>query len=858
MVMAMMFFGVQAADATAYYYVGGAWGLTTSWDTGNPVACTPGAGGGVVPTPTDTIIFDADCDTSVNTPVASTTVAGVTIDNGYSGTVGQSGPFDSTGVLSIGDTATWDTWGWGLTVGGDYTNAGVFNHANNTVTFDGISGNQAVITGGTTGDFDFYNVIIDNSGDQVTLTTNGMTVNNDLSITNGSNLFFMGVDLTVSSTFSNEGGIALKGDEIVTLTEDTNSGSTTFLFTSTGSFALAGLTSFFDVTFADPLNQTITWTMVAPIDVNGDFTISGLNATLNANGNDINVAGEWNNNSGNFTSGLNTVTFDGSATQAIGTGGTTTNKDFNNIVISNTGDAAYLDSSAIDIDGNMTISSGSNFATDGNDTTVGGTFSNEGTFTLEGSETTLPTTDTDSGTVTYDDSGAGTHATLAAGYSYFGLSFTDNSSGSTWNMTSPLNVDQSIFIGETSTLASGGNDITVAGDWDLEAGAFYTHANNLVTFDGTAQVLAGDTTFYDLTKSAASTDTLTLTTGDTFTVTNDLVLNGASGAVLSVETDVALSTANLDVNGTATVSYLSVKDITSAGSATPVCLTGCTNRNNNVGWTFASVSQTNPDLLQSSVTSATLNSPNGGESFDGWYTTNITWSVGGDAVDAVRLSYSVDNGQTYTVIATDEDNDGTYLWVLPNVDTTKAMVKVTGITSAGSEVISDTSNQSFTINFNPDYEVIVDETPPDQQVLPTVVAMTDADGNEVNLVEGSLFRGVELSGVYYVKDGTRYVFPNEAVFFSHGYSFDDVVTVKDDQLRKLMVGGRMIMAEGTMIKIQSDNKTYQVQADGVLAHVPDEATAIALYGPTWNKQITDISVAFWFDYTVGSALASQQ
>ena len=134
--------------------------------------------------------------------------------------------------------------------------------------------------------------------------------------------------------------------------------------------------------------------------------------------------------------------------------------------------------------------------------------------------------------------------------------------------------------------------------------------------------------------------------------------------------------------------------------------------------------------------------------------------------------------------------------------------------------------------------------------------MTTPGGITVTLSEGSLFRGVTLSDVYLVKDDTRYVFPSEPVYFSYYESFDDVVQVNDDQLRKLMLGKRMTMAPGRMIKIQSDNRVFQTQKNGRIRHVPDEATARALYGPTWNTQIIDISVVFWEDYIVADPLVS--
>ncbi|GEM_PF-1840224 len=63
--------------------------------------------------------------------------------------------------------------------------------------------------------------------------------------------------------------------------------------------------------------------------LSGNLNIDA-NATLNAAGFDIDVAGDW-TNAGTLTSGANTVTFDGTGTQSITSGGST----FNNLTITN-------------------------------------------------------------------------------------------------------------------------------------------------------------------------------------------------------------------------------------------------------------------------------------------------------------------------------------------------------------------------------------------------------------------------------------------------------------------------------------------------------------------------------------------
>ena len=769
------------------------------------------------------------------------------------------GELDVTGALTIVSGATLDSFANDLTVGGDWTNGGVYTSGNNTVTFDGTSGVQTVITGGVTGDFDFNNVAVTNTGDWVQLSTNGIDIDGNLTLTGGA-LFLAGQDLTVSTTFSNDGGtLALHGEETVTLASgnDTDSGDVAFFGQGPGSYALAGLTSFYDVSFTDPGANTITWTMATPIDVARDLTIEDATATLDAAGLDISVGGNWTNSSGNFTSGANTVTFDGSSgTQTVTTGGTTTNKDFNDVVVNNTGTEVRLASNAIDIDGTLTVTAGT-FATNSQSLTVVGAVSNDGTVKLIGDETTVSwTNDTDSGTVRYG--GSGTYTELVAGDAYYALTFNDGTGGGQWTLDAALDVDGDLTITSTSTLVSGGYAMNVAGNFDKSSGATFTHGNNTVTLDGTGQYIADSATFYDLTKTVSSADTLYIVAGSTATVANDLTLTGANGALLSVEGFGGVGT--VTVSGTSTVSFLSLKNITNGGTAI-LCDTGCVNLGENANWIIPADEVTEDGSGATITTTSTLIAPTSGSSFTAGDTATITWTAAAEDLDYIELSVSVDGGVTYSVIETNLANSGSYSWSVPNVGTLKAMLKVSVYDTSGAEVTSDESGR-FSIT-EIDVEQLMEELGDLFQdlfgdlveTLFTEVLMMDLDGNEIALTAGSLFRGETLSGVYYVSpEGTRSVFPNLKTFESYDYSFDDVVMVEDDQLRKLDLGDRVTMAPGQLVKIQTDDRVFEIGSDGLLHHVTSEEMAISRYGDTWNQQITDIPDTFWGDYTIGDSL----
>ena len=117
---------------------------------------------------------------------------------------------------------------------------------------------------------------------------------------------------------------------------------------------------------------------------------------------------------------------------------------------------------------------------------------------------------------------------------------------------------------------------------------------------------------------------------------------------------------------------------------------------------------------------------------------------------------------------------------------------------------------------------------------------------------GDLIKMDGLSSVYYLAaDGKRYVFPNEATYFSWYGDFSGVVVIPQSELESYSLGANVTIRPGTkLIKITTDPKVYAVEPNGDLVHVPDEATAITLYGADWATRVVDIADAFFTNYNV--------
>jgi hypothetical protein len=109
---------------------------------------------------------------------------------------------------------------------------------------------------------------------------------------------------------------------------------------------------------------------------------------------------------------------------------------------------------------------------------------------------------------------------------------------------------------------------------------------------------------------------------------------------------------------------------------------------------FSDVTDTSDNYFEIRLPSVTVTSPNGGES---WYATGvypITWTKEG-VVGNLTLEYSLDNGGTWTTIATDvSPNLGTYTWTLPNNASSQCFVRIKDPLRS---TTTDTSNAAFNI-----------------------------------------------------------------------------------------------------------------------------------------------------------------
>ncbi|MFA5945918.1 MAG: hypothetical protein WC802_03355 [Patescibacteria group bacterium] len=125
---------------------------------------------------------------------------------------------------------------------------------------------------------------------------------------------------------------------------------------------------------------------------------------------------------------------------------------------------------------------------------------------------------------------------------------------------------------------------------------------------------------------------------------------------------------------------------------------------------------------------------------------------------------------------------------------------------------------------------------------------------------GDLIKCADSSAIYYLaKDGKRYVFPNESIYYSWYANFNAVKNISCGDLAVLPIGERIMYQPGTdLVKIPSDPSVFAVEDGNVLREIPNEKTAVDLFGTDWNKRVKDVSEAFWPSFTVGKPLADTE
>ena len=117
---------------------------------------------------------------------------------------------------------------------------------------------------------------------------------------------------------------------------------------------------------------------------------------------------------------------------------------------------------------------------------------------------------------------------------------------------------------------------------------------------------------------------------------------------------------------------------------------------------------------------------------------------------------------------------------------------------------------------------------------------------------GQLVKSAENSAVYVTQDGKRYAFPDLKTYQSwYGNDFSAVQTISATELAAFQLSGNVTHKPGSLIKIQTDPKVYEVLNDtGDIAWVASEQDAINRFGQNWAALVSDVPVSFFVNYAI--------
>lgn len=488
--------------------------------------------------------------TTLATGATNTWTLGVTGTTSVTGTLtlANTGNKTFTGDVTLNSGANWNETGIAaIGIAGNFTNnATTFTALSGTHTF---SGTTKILSGATT-------TAIANTAVTGSYTNNGtLTVSTALtgvSLTQGSTgTLNIGGTSTITTLTASAASNTVNYNGVAQTVFNTNyyhltlSGSGVATKTlQTGTTAIGGNLT---------LSGTATATGVVGMTVTGDV-ILGSGTTFTSGAFTHNVAGNWTNNGGTFTSTGGTVNFTGS-NSAIN--GTATTQTFNNIIVAKTAGQTLSvggSTTTLNVGGTFTETTG-NFtapattAVTGNITLTAGTFTAGANLTFSGATwtNTAGVFAANAGTVTFGLGGAQTlSGTLVTTFN----NFTISTSG-TKTLTRVPTINGIFSISGTAT-------VSVAPTYGSAATLQYntttgrTASSEWITpFVASGGVIIG------------STGTITLNTDKVFNSTAPLTIN--SGSSLAMSTYLLTLNGNLVNNGGTTTGSAGV---TITGTAT--------------------------------------------------------------------------------------------------------------------------------------------------------------------------------------------------------------------------------------------------------------------------------------------------
>ncbi len=122
---------------------------------------------------------------------------------------------------------------------------------------------------------------------------------------------------------------------------------------------------------------------------------------------------------------------------------------------------------------------------------------------------------------------------------------------------------------------------------------------------------------------------------------------------------------------------------------------------------------------------------------------------------------------------------------------------------------------------------------------------------KVEVQEDDVIKSPIHASVYYYKNGKRRAFPNEGVYFSWYKNFDNVKTITAEKMESIPLDNPVsVRPQVGLVKFPYNSNVYEVMADSVIKHIPNEQAAISSYGASWDSLIVTLPEIYYLFYTV--------
>lgn len=133
---------------------------------------------------------------------------------------------------------------------------------------------------------------------------------------------------------------------------------------------------------------------------------------------------------------------------------------------------------------------------------------------------------------------------------------------------------------------------------------------------------------------------------------------------------------------------------------------------------------------------------------------------------------------------------------------------------------------------------------------------------------GDLIRTESSSAVYYLgSDNKKHTFTSDKLFFTWYKDFSSVKVISQSEMLSYDLGANVVMRPGTklvqFVEIKGDGtfnvadpKVYAVSTSGAISHIDSAATAVAMFGANWEKNIVAIPNYLFTNYTVAGQLTA--